>query len=65
MMNSDTLSVIKICKGRHSRHEEGLSHYEALKQHYIDALISIGANGNLVVVPEGADPIVNTASSAS
>ena len=36
MMNSDTLSVIKICKGRHSRHEEGLSHYEALRQHYID-----------------------------
>ena len=36
MMNSDTLSVIKICKGRHSRHEEGLTHYEALKQHYID-----------------------------
>lgn len=36
-----------------------------IKQHYIEALISIGANGNLVVVPEGADPIVNTASSAS
>ena len=36
MMNSDTLSVIKICKGRHSRHEEGLSHYEALKKHYMD-----------------------------
>lgn len=36
MMSSDTLSVIKICKGRHSRHEEGLSQYEALKQHYID-----------------------------
>ena len=36
MMNADTLSVIKICKGRHSRHEEGLSHYEALRQHYID-----------------------------
>ena len=36
MMNSDTLSVIKICKGRHSRHEESLSHYEALRQHYID-----------------------------
>ena len=36
MMNSDTLSVIKICKGRHSRHEEGLNHYEALRQHYID-----------------------------
>ena len=31
---------------------------EVLQQHYIDALISIGANGNLVVVPEGSDPIV-------
>lgn len=31
-----------------------------IKQHYIDALVSIGAQGNLVVVPEGADPIVNT-----
>ena len=31
-----------------------------IKQHYIDALVSIGAHGNLVVVPEGADPIVNT-----
>lgn len=31
-----------------------------LQQHYIDALISIGVNGNLVVVPEGSDPIVST-----
>lgn len=33
---------------------------EILQQRYIDALISIGANGNLVVVPEGSDPIVAT-----
>lgn len=31
-----------------------------ISQHYIDALVSIGANGNLVVVPEGSDPIVST-----
>jgi len=31
---------------------------EVLAQRYIDALISIGANGNLVVIPEGSDPLV-------
>ena len=36
MMNSDTLTIIKICKGRHNRHNECLSDYEALKQYYID-----------------------------
>ena len=36
MMSSDTLNIIKLCKGRHSRHDEGLSSYEALKQYYID-----------------------------
>ena len=38
---------------------------EILQQRYIDALISIGANGNLVVVPEGSDPIVSTAKIAN
>ena len=33
---------------------------EVVQQHYIDALISIGKNGNLVVVPEGSQPIVQT-----
>lgn len=36
MMDYETLNVIKICKGRHTRKDEGLSYYEALKQHYID-----------------------------
>lgn len=31
---------------------------EVLQQRYIDALKSIGKNGNLVVVPEGSQPIV-------
>lgn len=33
---------------------------EVVQQHYIDALVSIGKNGNLVVVPEGSQPIVQT-----
>lgn len=33
---------------------------QVIAQHYVDALREIGANGNLVVVPEGSDPIVNT-----
>jgi regulator of protease activity HflC (stomatin/prohibitin superfamily) len=33
---------------------------EVLQQNYIDALISVGKNGNLVVVPEGSTPMVNT-----
>lgn len=33
---------------------------EVVQQHYIDALISIGKNGNLVVVPDGSQPIVQT-----
>ena len=33
---------------------------QVLQQHYIDALKSIGKDGNLVVVPEGAQPIVGT-----
>lgn len=33
---------------------------EVLEQRYIDALKEIGANGNLVVVPEGGQPLVNT-----
>lgn len=33
---------------------------EVLYQHYIDTLKEIGANGNLVVVPEDSQPIVNT-----
>lgn len=36
MMCSETLDVIRICKGHHTRREEGLSDYEALKQYYID-----------------------------
>lgn len=32
---------------------------EVIQQHYIDALVSIGENGNLVVVPEGSNPIVS------
>ena len=36
---------------------------EVVQQHYIDALVSIGENGNLVVVPEGSQPIVQTTSS--
>ncbi len=31
-----------------------------IQQHYIDALIDIGKNGNLVVVPEGSQPIVGS-----
>lgn len=31
-----------------------------IQQHYIDALTSIGENGNLVVVPENSTPMVNT-----
>lgn len=31
-----------------------------ISQHYIDALTSIGENGNLVVVPENSTPMVNT-----
>lgn len=33
---------------------------EVIQQHYVDALISIGQNGNLVVVPEGGSPMVMT-----
>lgn len=33
---------------------------EVLTQHYIDALESIGANGNLVVVPEGSMAMIDT-----
>lgn len=33
---------------------------EVVQQHYIDALVSIGKNGNLVVVPDGSQPIVQT-----
>lgn len=33
---------------------------EVLQQHYIDALTQIGKDGNLVVVPEGSQPIVQT-----
>lgn len=33
---------------------------QVLQQHYIDALESIGKDGNLVVVPEGSQPIVGT-----
>jgi regulator of protease activity HflC (stomatin/prohibitin superfamily) len=33
---------------------------EVVQQHYIDALVSIGKDGNLVVVPEGSQPIVQT-----
>ena len=32
---------------------------EVLQQRYIDALREIGANGNLVVVPEGSQPLVS------
>ena len=31
---------------------------EVISQHYIEALEAIGEKGNLVVVPEGATPIV-------
>lgn len=31
-----------------------------LREHYIDALKSIGKDGNLVVVPQGSTPMVNT-----
>lgn len=34
---------------------------EVLQQRYIDALTQIGQGGNLVVVPEGSQPIVGTA----
>lgn len=33
---------------------------QVLQQKYINALISVGKNGNLVVVPEGSTPMVNT-----
>ena len=33
---------------------------QVLQQHYIDALKDIGSSGNLVVVPEGSMPIINT-----
>lgn len=33
---------------------------EVVQQHYIDALVSIGNKGNLVVVPEGSMPVVQT-----
>lgn len=33
---------------------------QVIQQRYIEALTSIGANGNLVVVPEGSDPIIST-----
>lgn len=33
---------------------------QVLRQHYIDALGEIGKDGNLVVVPEGSQPIVGT-----
>lgn len=36
MMSSETLDVIKICKRHHTRREENISDYEALKQYYID-----------------------------
>lgn len=36
---------------------------EVLQQKYIDALVEIGKNGNLVVVPENSQPIVNTGNS--
>ena len=32
---------------------------EVLQQRYIDALKSIGKDGNLVVVPQGSTPMVN------
>lgn len=37
---------------------------EVVQQHYIDALVSIGKSGNLVVVPEGSQPIVQTGGDA-
>ena len=37
---------------------------QVLQQHYIDALREIGASGNLVVVPEGSQPIVGTSTAA-
>ena len=33
---------------------------EVVQQHYIDALVSIGEKGNLVVVPDGSMPVVQT-----
>lgn len=33
---------------------------EVVQQHYIDALVSIGNKGNLVIVPEGSMPVVQT-----
>lgn len=33
---------------------------KVLKQRYIEALENIGENGNLVVVPEGSTPMINT-----
>ena len=35
---------------------------EVIQQHYIDALTNIGNKGNLVVVPDGSQPIVQTRS---
>ena len=34
---------------------------EVIQQHYIDTLGEIGANGNLIVVPEGSTPMVEVA----
>lgn len=33
---------------------------QVIQQHYIDALKSIGKDGNLVVVPEGSQPLIST-----
>ena len=33
---------------------------EVIQQHYIDALAEIGRSGNLVVVPDGSQPVVGT-----
>lgn len=33
---------------------------EVIQQHYIDTLAEIGKNGNLVVVPDGSSPLINT-----
>lgn len=35
---------------------------EVIQQHYIETLEQIGEDGNLVVVPEGSQPIVGTTS---
>ena len=33
---------------------------QVLQQHYIDALKDVGKEGNLVVVPNGSTPMINT-----